>query len=571
MFAPPRSLGLAAFGWFLASRGRSEPLRESLSRLDGEGAAELMKAGRTAAIVAVKELAAALRYAGTGMTPPPVSPKGAPAEMAWVDRLEVALALPAADARLDDGLTRSAEDFNFLLETNSPKERAIKLAARLAEYLGELIDPEGAPTALDSFLIYGWPWTTSEDQPVTFLELWQAAFCDALDTAPAYVTSPFCALGEFRAWLASPLGIGRFPETELKFDTEQISRLGHKPPKFRGFWLVAAQSIWIGLFVFLLWQCGKARRSEPSPPPSLSPTPSTPTAVVLPTPSPEPPPPPPSALVEPAAPVSAATPEPTSVAVPDPGPALAELSLSELSARALRLTEAGDHEQVVPVWRQIIALHEKKPNTTVQPRAMALARLASALAALGRWEEADAAVEKAQGILDRAFAIHDANIAMTYETLGGYWADRNLWPLAARAFQQAVRAYEKTPQENSVTQLAAINRLAGALRQIGETNRAEQLYRRLVKSYDGSGLVVAHEAASAHHNLANLLLTTDRPGEARGFYERAFALLAKTPAEDSSSTAMRERMAANYERCLLALGLDEETAGTKARRAVRPE
>jgi hypothetical protein len=30
-------------------------------------------------------------------------------------------------------------------------------------------------------------------------------------------------------------------------------------------------------------------------------------------------------------------------------------------------------------------------------------------------------------------------------------------------------------------------------------------------------------------------------------------------------------MAVNYERCLLALGLDEVTAGTKARRAVRPE
>lgn len=239
----------------------------------------------------------------------------------------------------------------------------------------------------------------------------------------------------------------------------------------------------------------------------------------------------------------------------------------ELVPQALELASAGHHAEAVGVFRRIVQIQAQDKATGRLARALVMARLAASLAALERWDEADAVVERAQALLEELLPAHDAETALGLEMVADYWASRERWPLAARLYQRAVNTYEGTPAENSAQELSAVNRLAGALRQIGEVKRAEFLYRQLVKGYDGAGSVVAVDAASASHNLANLLLTTNRAGEARQYYEQALALLAKAPPEEQQAPRMALMMRANYQRCLIAMGMSAEEAQQKAEKA----
>ena len=259
-------------------------------------------------------------------------------------------------------------------------------------------------------------------------------------------------------------------------------------------------------------------------------------------------------------------PEPVAAAKIAPLPLKPELSVmpDELNAQASSLAAAGHHAEAVALLRRMAQIQALDKSAERLPRALVLARLASSLAALERWDEADAAVERAQALLEELLPTHDAETALGIEMVADYWASRERWPLAARLYQKSVQAYESTPAENSQEQLSAVNRLAGALRQIGDSSRAEGLYRQLVKAYSGAGAVVALDAASSSHNLANLLLVTNRAGEARNYYEQALTWLTKAEPDDEEAKQMAILMRANYERCLIATGIPEAEARQRA-------
>jgi|GEM_PF-5391865 len=261
-----------------------------------------------------------------------------------------------------------------------------------------------------------------------------------------------------------------------------------------------------------------------------------------------------------------AAPEPVAAAKIAPLPLKPELSVmpDELSSQATSLAAAGHHAEAVALFRRMVQIQALDKTAERLPRALVLARLAASLAALERSDEADAAVERAQALLEELLPTHDAETALGIEMVADYWASRERWPLAARLYQKAVQTYESTPAENSQEQLSAVNRLAGALRQIGDASRAEGLYRQLVKAYSGAGAVVALDAASASHNLANLLLVTNRAGEARNYYEQALTWLSKAEPDDEEAKQMAILMRANYERCLIATGIPEAEARQRA-------
>ena len=238
-------------------------------------------------------------------------------------------------------------------------------------------------------------------------------------------------------------------------------------------------------------------------------------------------------------------------------------------SQAANLAAAGHHAEAITLYRRMSQIQAQDKTAGRLPRALILAKMAASLAALERWDESDAVVERAQALIEELLPTQDAETALGVEMVADYWASRERWPLAARLYQRAVQTYEGTPAENSAEQMAAINRLAGALRQIGDTKRAELLYRQLVRSYEGAGAVVAVDAASAEHNLANLLLVTNRAGEARTHYERAFAWLGRANNEDRQASQIAVIMAANYERTLIAMGVPKEEAAEKASAAVK--
>jgi tetratricopeptide (TPR) repeat protein len=270
-----------------------------------------------------------------------------------------------------------------------------------------------------------------------------------------------------------------------------------------------------------------------------------------------------AATPPPAAPISAASLFRTQ---PSIRPELA-LAPAELEPAALELAARGEHEEAAALWRRIVQIHAQDKSIERLPRAIALARLAASLSALERWEEADAAVERSQAILEELLPIRDPALATAFEMVGDYWASRERWPQAADAFRRGVEAYEKTGQENSIAQMMAVNRLAGALRQLGDLKTSEDLYRRLIRAFDGAGPGVAIESASASHNLANLLLQTDRPSEAREHYEKALGLLTRSTADEALASRMAVQMAPNYERALIASGIPPDEARIRALRA----
>ncbi|MEQ1862903.1 MAG: hypothetical protein ABMA13_23525, partial [Chthoniobacteraceae bacterium] len=196
-----RSLGLAALGWWLASRGLAEPIEESFSRLDPSGVQRLGKASRLAALVAARRLAQALRdepgYGGGELFS---------GSNAWLDRLETVLNAPRAGYRMEKALAGDAEDFALLLETELPADRAVILAARLAEWLHAQVGANDEPAAVADFLAQGWPIAPGADRHVSYLQEFQANLHAELSDAPPEITMPLGDPGEFLAWLDSEAG-----------------------------------------------------------------------------------------------------------------------------------------------------------------------------------------------------------------------------------------------------------------------------------------------------------------------------------------------------------------------------
>ena len=584
-----RSLGLAALGWWLAARGLSEPIEESFTRLDPAGSQRLGKSSRLAALTAVRSLGQALREV-PAETPGQTDLFGQ--GTSWLDRFDTVLNTPRVGLRLEKALIGDTEDFAALLEVELAEDRSLMLAARLAAWLRAQVGENDEPAALAAFLAQGW--TASGDRRVTFLDEFLVNLRSELSDAPVEITMPLGDPSEFLEWLESQAGrpvkteepppaaldlpppspptppappldlveSEQEPEPAIESAEPELPAPAPQVPpaaveavheeavrehrQLRR-WALLAQVGWLAL-LFVGWRVIQQHRPTPQAPTPKSSVgaSTTPAATVAPA-SAQGSPASPRLSVKPAADVPATASKPL--------PPEMSVAQNELHSQALAMATAGNHAEAVALFRRLVQLQSQDRSTGRLPRALVYSRMAASLAALERWDEADASVERAQALLEELLPTHDAETALGVEMVADYWASRERWPLAARLYQKAVQTYEDTTAENSVAQLSTVNRLAGALRQIGEMKRAEQLYRQLVKAYAGAGAAVATDAASASHNLANVLLVTNRTGEALTHYEAAFAWLTKAPPSDEQAKRMVALMLANYERCLTATGL----------------
>ena len=185
-------------------------------------------------------------------------------------------------------------------------------------------------------------------------------------------------------------------------------------------------------------------------------------------------------------------------------------------------------------------------------------------------EAGDRSARSAQDILSVRTPLKDAQLAEHLIRVGQYWERREDWAEAARLYQRAVKAYEKTPAENANPQLQAVSRWASALRHAGRNTEAERLYRMLLQAYEGMGVELRPDMATVAHNLGNVLFATGRLRDSRESYGLALKLVADRQ-DDPSVQPLIERFKQSYIESLRKLGVSEvqieadlrQTLGTK--------
>ena len=91
----------------------------------------------------------------------------------------------------------------------------------------------------------------------------------------------------------------------------------------------------------------------------------------------------------------------------------------------------------------------------------------------------------------------------------------------------------------------------------------------ILQAYEGTGPTLEVDAATVSHNLANVLASTGRRKEARGYYERALALLANHWSSSEAAEKLTASMGQNYQRCLVSLGFTEDKALNETRRLLK--
>lgn len=189
----------------------------------------------------------------------------------------------------------------------------------------------------------------------------------------------------------------------------------------------------------------------------------------------------------------------------------------------------------------------------------------------GNPETADRSARSAQDILSARTPPNDPKLAESMIRVGQYWERRQDWAEAARVYQRAVKAYEKTPAENTNPQLQAVNRWASALRHAGRNTEAERLYRMLLQAYDGMGTELRPEMASVAHNLGNVLFATGRLRDAREAYALALKLMIDHQSDPDAQSALT-RFKESYAECLRKLGISESQIDLDLRQTlgVRP-
>jgi tetratricopeptide (TPR) repeat protein len=214
---------------------------------------------------------------------------------------------------------------------------------------------------------------------------------------------------------------------------------------------------------------------------------------------------------------------------------------------------------------------EQLPRVNVRPDPLAeAARLmteAESTLASEDHSAGDRSARSAQDILSVRLPSNDPQLAEALIRVAQYWERRDDWAEAARLYQFAVKAYEKTPAENTNPQLQAVSRWASALRHSGRNTEAERLYRMLLQAYEGMGTELRPEMASVAHNLGNVLFATGRLRDARESYALALKLMVDQQSVPSAEPALT-RFKESYAECLKKLGVSEPQIEADIRRTL---
>jgi tetratricopeptide (TPR) repeat protein len=181
-------------------------------------------------------------------------------------------------------------------------------------------------------------------------------------------------------------------------------------------------------------------------------------------------------------------------------------------------------------------------------------------------EKGDVSARSAQDILLVLAPTKNAELAESLSRVARYWERRDDWAEAARLYQRAVKAYERTPAENADPQFQTVSRWAGALHQAGRDTEAEKLYRMLIQGYEGLGSDLQPELATVAHSLAQVLAANGRLRDARQYFAQALTIMADHPSDPRLG-----RFRDSFAECLRKLGISEPQIEADTRQILDPK
>ena len=204
-----------------------------------------------------------------------------------------------------------------------------------------------------------------------------------------------------------------------------------------------------------------------------------------------------------------------------------DLEVAATLVRLGSLAHLSGKGDAVALFERALALREKGLGDQHPAVADALNKLGTALAARGRFDEAEATLRRSLALHEQLWGDHDPRVAKVLHNLGGIDYYRGRIDDAERFLQRALAIREKTLEPDDPDLAGSLEALALFRRSQGKLAEAEQLLER-------QAVVVEKIYGPEHPELARTLLN--------------LGLVHKDLGEDAAARALLERARAIFER-----------------------
>lgn len=215
-------------------------------------------------------------------------------------------------------------------------------------------------------------------------------------------------------------------------------------------------------------------------------------------------------------------------------PGSGDLELAETLGRLGALAHRSGVGDPIPFFERALALRERRQGSSVPEVAAALNELGTALAAKGRFDEAEATLERAAAVQERLWGDRDPRLAKTLHNLAGIAFYRDRLDDAERYLQRALAIREAVLPADDLELAGSYEALALLLNKQGRAAEAVALLEPVVARVEQAYGPDHPDTARA---VLNLGIARSRLGEdaaAVGLFERALASSERALAPDHS-------------------------------------
>ena len=209
--------------------------------------------------------------------------------------------------------------------------------------------------------------------------------------------------------------------------------------------------------------------------------------------------------------------------------------IEALDAEVIRLYEAGQYAEAVPIAERVLAMREKELGPEHSKVATALNNLAALYNNLVRYADAEPLYKRALAIDERALGPDHPGIAAALNNLAELYRRQNRFVDAVPLYERAIAIREKALGPDHPEVGKSLNNLAVLYFNQGRFSEAEQLYKRVLVISETDS-----DDTSLGRSLSNLAVLYDaqgRYGEAEPLYERALAIYEKMLGPDHPQIA----------------------------------
>ncbi len=191
------------------------------------------------------------------------------------------------------------------------------------------------------------------------------------------------------------------------------------------------------------------------------------------------------------------------------------------------IANLGRYDEALPVCQRALALDEKLYGPDHPQMAVALDAAGSVLFNLGRYDEALADQRRALAIREKALPPDHPEIAYSMDEIGNGLRQMGRLDEALAYFRRALASREKTLGPTHVRTANSLSNIAFVLNLLGRYDEAIALQRRALANREAALGPTSHLVADSVNGLAWSLAYAGRHGEALEQFRRALAILEK--------------------------------------------